>query len=157
MPGDENLTSTFQRPTQPDGWETATTPIIISKVQGEDYPRAVMRADGSILTGDGSAYPATALTGLSAGGVAGSHLASNFLQVYSADGQDETGDATYTVTGVAAADTVLAVLFLSTKASVATIEVLDPAGFTCTANTITAGTPVDRSNDQLIFFVLNAA
>lgn len=93
---------------------------------------------------------------LDANSVTGAKIATGFLDVYSADGQDETGDATYTVTGVAVGDTVEAVLFLSTKASVATVDVLAPAGFTVTgANEITAGTPVDRSNDQLIFFVLD--
>lgn len=88
--------------------------------------------------------------------VTGAKIASSFLDLYSADGQDETMDATYTVTGVASGDAIIGVLFLSTKASVATIEVLSPALFTVTGtNEITAGTPADRSNDQLIFFVLD--
>lgn len=91
-----------------------------------------------------------------AGAVGGSELAAGLLDIYSADGQNETSDATYDVTGVAVGDEIWGVLFISTKASVATIERLDPAGFTVTAtNVITAGTPVDRSNDQLLFFVVD--
>lgn len=98
--------------------------------------------------------PGAGLADIPAGAVGGTELATGLFDVYSADGQDETMDATYTVTGVATTDEIWGVLFISTKASVATIAVLDPAGFTVTsANTITAGTPVDRSNDQLIFFV----
>lgn len=98
-------------------------------------------------------FTGTGQVEFAAGGI---QLAAGALKIYTADGQDETMDTTYTVTGVAAGDTVTAVLFISTKASVATIEVLDYTAFTVTgANEITTATAVDRSNDQLLFFVFD--
>lgn len=74
------------------------------------------------------------------------------LKVTSLDGADETtppGEI-YAVTGMAATAVIVAVLFISTKAAVATIEVLDPATFTPGAATLTSTTEVDRTDDQLI-------
>lgn len=92
------------------------------------------------------------------GAVAGDKLKDEALQLYSVAGQDETMDTTYPVTGVAVGDKVMGVLFLSTEASVATIAVLTSTDYTVTgADEITAGgTPVDRSNDQLIFLIAKA-
>lgn len=82
-------------------------------------------------------------------GVAGSAQAVEFQSVA---GQDETSDATITVSGVAATDNVVAVLFVSTAASVATIEDVT-ANFSVTAaNELTSAVPVDRTNDQLLIF-----
>jgi len=90
------------------------------------------------------------------GSVTGPKLAAGILDLYSVAANDETSDATYTVTGVAVGDEVAGVLFLSTAASVATIAVLPASDYTVTgANEITSGNPVDRSNDQLIFLVID--
>lgn len=81
------------------------------------------------------------------------------LTVTSLDGADETtppGEI-YAVTGMVAADIIIAVLFVSTKASVATIEVLDPADFTPGVDTLTSTDEVDRTNDQLIVIWYNVA
>lgn len=74
------------------------------------------------------------------------------LTVTSLAGQVEAtpGQEVYTVTGMAATSVIVSVLFLSTEASVATIEVLNPAEWTPGANTLTSVDEVDRSNDQLI-------
>lgn len=74
------------------------------------------------------------------------------LKVTSLTGADETtppGEI-YTVTGMAATAVIVAVLFVSTAASVATIAVLDPADWTPGAATLTSLDEVDRTNDQLI-------
>lgn len=84
--------------------------------------------------------------------------AARFVTV-SVDGADETtppGEI-YAVVGIAAADIITQVLFLSTKAAVATIEVLDPDDFTPGADTITSLDEVDRTNDQLIVTYVDVA
>lgn len=89
---------------------------------------------------------------LDAAVAAGSAAVVAALKVTSLDGANEPtppGEI-YAVTGMSATSVVVSVLFVSTKASVATIEVVDPALFTPGADTLTSLTEVDRSNDQLI-------
>ncbi len=76
------------------------------------------------------------------------------LKVTSVDGAAEAtppGEI-YAVTGMSATSVVVAVLHVSTKAAVATIETVDPALFTPGTDTLTSLTEVDRSNDQLLIF-----
>jgi hypothetical protein len=80
------------------------------------------------------------------------------LQVTSLDGVDETGtpgDEVYDLTGMTATSVVSAVAHVSTKASVATIALLDPADFTPGADTLTSDDATDRSSDQLLVFWFN--
>lgn len=88
--------------------------------------------------------------------VTGAKIASSFLDIYTVAANNETSDATYTVTGVAVGDAVISVWHLSTAASVATVALLDATDYTVTgADEITSSNAVDYSNDQLIFFVLD--
>jgi hypothetical protein len=76
------------------------------------------------------------------------------LKVTSVAGADEAtppGEI-YEVTGMSATSVVVAVLHISTAASVATIETVAPALFTPGTDTLTSLTEVDRSNDQLLVF-----
>lgn len=76
------------------------------------------------------------------------------FRVTSVDGADETTppNEIYAVLGMSATSVVVGVLHVSTKASVATIENVDPALFTPGTDTLTSLTEVDRSNDQLLIF-----
>lgn len=83
-------------------------------------------------------------------GVLGAKLGVGLLHVSLVDGQDETSgpDLTYALTGIEVGDEIVSVILNSTKASIATREVL--TGFTVTgADEISSGSAVDRSNDQL--------
>lgn len=72
--------------------------------------------------------------------------------VVSIDGADETtppGEV-YAVTGMTANSVVVSVVHVSTKASVASMDVLDPADFTPGADSLTSLDETDRTNDQLL-------
>lgn len=94
---------------------------------------------------------------LAAGAVTGAKLASGVFDLYAIDGQDETSDATYDVTGVAVGDEVAFVLRLNTKADIATVTLLTASQFTVTgADVITRGAGTENNtNDQLLFFVID--
>jgi hypothetical protein len=79
--------------------------------------------------------------------------------IYLADGQDETGDATITVTGVVTGDVVVGCLVLATKASIATLTSRAAADFSVTGtNEITVGAhAANTTNNQYVFFVRKAA
>lgn len=84
--------------------------------------------------------------------VTGAKIASGFLDIYVVAGNDETMDATYTVTGVAVGDQVQGVI----HNTAGTLVQLVPGDYTVTgANEITSGNAVDYSSDQLLFFVLD--
>lgn len=88
------------------------------------------------------------------GGVVGSGAVTDSdgteeLQFDLIDGQDETSDATYALTGAVVGDEVVKVIHISTKAAIATMA--EAAGFSITdADELTSGTPVDRTSDQLL-------
>lgn len=67
------------------------------------------------------------------------------------DGEDETSTHQITVTGMAADDTVIAVLVLTTKASIATMAA-HAGTLTAASGKITPGTEVDNTNNQYIIF-----
>lgn len=94
---------------------------------------------------------------LATGAVTGIKLAAGIFDMYSVTGQDETGDATYDVTGVASGDEVAFVLRLNTAADVATVTLLAAADFTVTgANVITrSSNPENNANDQLLFLIID--
>jgi hypothetical protein len=96
------------------------------------------------------------LTDIAPNSVTNTMLAGGFLKVSLVDGQDETSgpDLTYTLTGAAVGDEVVAVVHLSTKAAIATAEIA--TGWTITgANELTSPSAVDRSSDQLMVFWLD--
>jgi hypothetical protein len=74
------------------------------------------------------------------------------------DGQDEVGDDTIAVTGLAAADVLISVLVLTTKASIATAAFRPLADFTVGAGALTvAANPVDNTNNQYLITYIDAA
>jgi hypothetical protein len=85
------------------------------------------------------------------GAVTKAKLAGGFSKVSVVDGEDETSTHQITVTGMAAGDEVVAVLVLTTKASIATMAA--HAGvLTAAAGKITPGTEVDNTGNQYIVF-----
>lgn len=79
------------------------------------------------------------------------------LKIFTATGQDETGDTTIPVTGVAVGDRVLGCLVLTTAASIATLAARASSDFTVTAtNEVTVGAnPANNTNNQYVFFILD--
>ena len=83
-------------------------------------------------------------------------LAGGFLKVSLVDGQNETSgpDLTYTLTGAAVGDEIVAVIHLTTKAAIATAAGL--TGYTITdTDEMSSGSAVDLSSDQLMVFWLD--
>ncbi len=83
-------------------------------------------------------------------------LAGGFMKVSLVDGQNETSgpDLTYTLTGAAVGDEIVAVVHLTTKAAIATAAIL--TGYTITAtDEMSSGSAVDLSSDQLMVFWLD--
>ena len=79
------------------------------------------------------------------------------FKVFTASGQDETGDVTIPVTGVALGDRVLGVLVFTTAASIATCAARASSDFSVTGtNEVTVGAnPANNTNNQYVFFILD--
>lgn len=58
MSQDDNLYQALKRPTQPDGFEDASAPVLTGRVQGDSFDRFALSAAGSLLVGDGTSAPA---------------------------------------------------------------------------------------------------
>lgn len=82
--------------------------------------------------------------------------AARTLKVSVVDGEDETTTHQITVTGMVAADTVVAVLVLTTKASIATAAA-HAGTLTAAAGKITPGTEVNNTGNQYLVFWIDAA
>ena len=81
----------------------------------------------------------------------------DFLKVFTATGQDETGDVTIPVTGVAVGRSRARCLVFTTAASIATCAARASSDFTVTAtNEVTvSANPANNTNNQYIFFILD--
>lgn len=89
------------------------------------------------------------------GSIQKTDLAGGFLQVDLLDGQDETGDNTYTLAAMAAADEIVFVGHITTKAAIATLADVT-ADFTAGAGVLTrSSNPTDNTNDQLMVIWLD--
>lgn len=74
------------------------------------------------------------------------------------DGQDETGDTTITVTGIAVGDVLVSVAVLATKAAISTIAFRALTDFTITADTLTIGAnAANNTNNQYLITYIDAA
>lgn len=83
--------------------------------------------------------------------IAHTNLLGGFSKVSVVDGEDETSTHQITVTGMAVGDEVVAVIVLSTKASIATAA-LHAGTLTAAAGKITPGTEVDNTGKQYLVF-----
>lgn len=99
--------------------------------------KAYWDADGNPVSGEAGSGAVTEVEGTEA------------VQVDLLDGQDEASDATYTLAAMAAGDEVIFVGHISTKAAIATLADVT-ASFSAGAGVLTADTPADRTNDQLL-------
>lgn len=79
------------------------------------------------------------------------------FKVFTATGQDETGDVTIPVTGVAVGDRVLGCLVFATAAAIATCSARASSDFSVTGtDEVTVGAnPANNTNNQYVFFVLD--
>jgi hypothetical protein len=79
------------------------------------------------------------------------------FKVFTATGQDETGDVTIPVTGVASGDRVLGCLVFTTAASIATVAARAASDFSVTGtNEVTVGAnAANNTGNQYVFFVLD--
>lgn len=79
------------------------------------------------------------------------------VKIFGATGQDETGDTTIPVTGVAVGDRVLGCLVFATAASIATCAVRAASDFSVTGtNEVTVGAnAANNTNNQYVFFILD--
>lgn len=74
------------------------------------------------------------------------------------DGQDETSDATITVTGLAVGDALVSFIVLATKAAIATAATRALTDFTISANTLTIGAnAANNTNNQYLITYIDAA
>jgi hypothetical protein len=88
---------------------------------------------------------------LQAASVTRTRLASGFAKVSVVTGEDETTTHQITVTGMAVGDEVVAVLVLTTAASIATLAA-HAGTLTAAADKITPGTEVDNTGNQYLVF-----
>jgi hypothetical protein len=73
-------------------------------------------------------------------------------------GQDEVGDDTIPITGIAVGDVLISVLVLTTAASIATAAFRALTDFTISAGVLTVGAnPADNTNNQYLITYLDAA
>lgn len=86
-----------------------------------------------------------------AGTIAKTDLAGGFSRVSVVDGEDETSTHQITCTDMEAGDEVVAVLVLTTKASIATLAA-HAGTLTAGAGLITPGTEVDNTSNQYVIF-----
>lgn len=117
------------------------------------------KANAEILTIDGSnrklTFPSGSVLDVDA---AKTILAiGDVFKVFTATGQDETGDTTIPVTGVGVGDRVLGCLVFTTAASIATCAARAASDFSVTGtNEVTVGAnPANNMNNQYIFFILD--
>lgn len=81
----------------------------------------------------------------------------DIFKVFTATGQDETGDTTIPVTGVALGDRVLGCLVFTTALSIASCAARAASDFSVTGtDEVTVGaTAVNNTNNQYVFFILD--
>lgn len=88
---------------------------------------------------------------IAAAAVTKAKLAGGFSKVSVVDGEDETTTHQITVTGMAVGDEVVAVMVLTTKASIATLAA-HAGTLTAASGKITPGTEVNNTNNQYLVF-----
>ena len=123
----------------------ATTTI---KVLHVPSPAAGALGAGTVGENNLAAGAVTAAK-IGAGAVSGANLATAFLKVTVQAGENETSTNQITCNGMAVGDEVVAVLVLTTAASIATLAA-HAGTFTAAAGKITPGTKVDNTNNQYV-------
>jgi len=127
-------------------------PGVLDESEDNDLAAVVQdSANDGIIDAGAIATDAVDSAEIKADAVTKAELAGGFSKVSVVDGEDETSTHQITVTGMAVGDEVVAVLVLTTKASIATAA-LHAGTLTAAAGKITPGTEVDNTGNQYIIF-----
>ncbi len=154
--------STFDNTDLGDGIIAGILVGFVSTTQGWLLLREPLAAFGSTIGSGDIGAGAVTTTKLDDGAVTGLKVATQLFGLYTADGVDETMSAAITITpignnpAIVSTDEVIACQVLTTKASIASQALRDPADFTAGAGTITVGAhAANNTNNQYVFTVMH--